>query len=61
MSETGTDWFPTSVDMPMMAAQASSERREQDWRSLVESVGLRSTKIWQCGEAPEKLIEVELA
>lgn len=59
--ETGAGWFATSVDMLMMTAHSAAERREKGWRDLLESVGLKIVKIWDCGEAPEKLIEVELA
>jgi hypothetical protein len=59
--DTGADWFSTSVDMLMMVTHSAQERREKDWTTLVESAGLKIAKIWQCGEAPERLIEVELA
>jgi len=54
-------WYSTSVDILMMVAHSAAERREKQWRALVESVGLKISKIWDCGGAPEKLIEVELA
>jgi hypothetical protein len=57
---TGAGWFETSVDMLMMMFHAAYERRENEWRELIEGVGLKVTKIWQCGEAVEKLIVVEL-
>lgn len=59
--DQGADSFSTSVDMLMMLVHSSWERQERQWRELVESVGLRVTRIWPCGGAPEKLIEVELA
>ncbi|KAL1847551.1 hypothetical protein Daus18300_013920 [Diaporthe australafricana] len=59
--DRGADWFSTSVDMLMMIFHSSWERREKQWRELFESVGLKVTRIWPCGGAPEKLIEVELA
>lgn len=59
--DQGADWFSTSVDMLMMIFHSSWERREKQWRELIESVGLKVTRIWPCGGAPEKLIEVELA
>lgn len=55
------DSFSTAVDIIMMVAHSARERREKEWRDLVESVGLRVVKIWPGGGAPEKLIEVELA
>lgn len=59
--DQGADWFSTSVDLLMMFFHSSWERREKQWRELTESVGLKVTRIWPCGGAPEKLIEVELA
>jgi hypothetical protein len=47
--------------MLMMVCHSSAERREKQWRALIESAGLKISKIWDCGGAPEKLIEVELA
>lgn len=58
--DQGADSFSTSVDMLMMLVHSSWERQERQWRELVESVGLRVARIWPCGGAPEKLIEVEL-
>ncbi|KAF3901715.1 O-demethylpuromycin-O-methyltransferase [Arthrobotrys entomopaga] len=54
-------WYETSVDILMMVAHSAAERREKQWRALIESVGLKICKIWECGTEPEKLIEVELA
>lgn len=59
--DQGADSFSTSVDMLMMIFHSSWERQEKQWRELIESVGLKVTRIWPCGGAPEKLIEVELA
>lgn len=59
--DQGADSFSTSVDLLMMFFHSSWERRETQWRELTESVGLKITRIWPCGGAPEKLIEVELA
>lgn len=47
--------------MLMMVCHSSAERREKQWRALIESAGLKISKIWDCGGEPEKLIEVELA
>lgn len=59
--DVNAHWFATSVDFIMMACHASQERREKHWRALIESVGgLKLSKIWDCGGAPEKLIEIEL-
>lgn len=54
------EWYSTSVDMLMMACHSSAERREKHWRALIESAGLKISKIWDCDGAAEKLIEVEL-
>ncbi|CAN8101502.1 unnamed protein product [Discula destructiva] len=59
--DQGADSFSTSVDIIMMVVHSSWERREKQWRELVEGVGLKITRIWPCGGAPEKLIEIELA
>ena len=59
--DQGADWFSTSVDLLMMFLHSLWERREKQWRELTESIGLKVTRIWPCGGAPEKLIEVELA
>lgn len=61
IAEQGADSFSTLVDIIMMMCHASKERRENEWRRLVESVGLKIVRIHSCGGAPEKLIEVELA
>ncbi|KAH8881754.1 O-methyltransferase [Thozetella sp. PMI_491] len=58
--ETGAGSFETSVDMLMMTCHAAYERREREWKAVVESAGLTITKIWQCGSAVEKLMVVEL-
>ncbi|EPS39609.1 hypothetical protein H072_6706 [Dactylellina haptotyla CBS 200.50] len=58
--ETDADWFSTSVDILMMVVHSSAERREKEWRALIESAGLSVVKIWTCGSASEKLVEVEL-
>lgn len=59
--DCGAGWFSTSVDLIMMTMLAAHERRENQWRALIESVGgLKLSKIWNCGAAPERLIEVEL-
>jgi hypothetical protein len=57
---TGAGWFETSADMLMMMFHAAYERRENEWRELIEGAGLKVTKIWQCGDALEKLIVAEL-
>ena len=58
--ETGGDKFSTSVDILMMAVHSAAERREKEWRELIGKAGLKVIKIWTCGSAPERLIEVGL-
>ncbi|KAH8432816.1 putative O-methyltransferase [Aspergillus melleus] len=53
-------WEATSLDIIMMANFASTERTEKHWRALVESVGLKVTKIWTARRGVESLIECEL-
>ncbi|KAI1325670.1 O-methyltransferase [Xylariaceae sp. FL0255] len=57
----GADWFATGVDILMLAAHSSYERTERDWDRLAECAGLRVKKIWDCGGAMEKLIEMVVA
>ena len=53
-------WFETSVDVLMMEVHSAQERREKEWRQLVESVeGLKVRKIWDVEGAVEKIIEIE--
>jgi hypothetical protein len=59
--DKGANWFGTSVDILMMMVHAAQERTETDWKNLVEKVGLKVTKIWDCGGDPQKILEVELA
>lgn len=57
--EVGAGWFETSVDMIMMSAHSAQERRENQWRRLVESVGgLKVGEIWDVDGAVEKIIEI---
>lgn len=58
---TNAYWETTSLDIIMMADFASTERTAGDWKSLVESAGLRITKIWSAQRGVESLIECELA
>lgn len=60
ISDMDAHWFSTSVDMIMLAVHAAQERTESAWRQLVESVGLKITKIWDCDGNPEKILEIEL-
>ena len=57
---TNAHWEMTSLDMAMMSF-GSHERPVEDWKMLVESVGLRITHIWTVQNGVESLIECELA
>lgn len=60
--EVGAGWFETSVDMIMLCCHSAQERRERDWRALVEGVGgLKVANIWDVDGAVEKVIEIVLA
>jgi hypothetical protein len=59
--EQSAEWYTTGLDLLMMVTHSAIERRERQWKALVESVGLKVIKIWDCGAAPEKILEVELA
>src|SRR5450756_1254752 len=54
-------YITTSLDMIMMTLFAATERTEEDWTKMLESVGLRIIKIWTYEEGTESLIECELA
>lgn len=58
---TNAYWETTSLDIIMMADFASTERTEKQWRALVESAGLKITRIWTVRRGVESLIECELA
>ena len=48
--------------MLMMLVHSAQERREWEWKKLIESVeGLKLKKIWDVQGALEKIIEIELA
>jgi hypothetical protein len=54
------NWYGTSMDIVMMLAHSAMERTQSDWEAILEKVGLKITKIWDCSDNPEKIIEVEL-
>ena len=58
--DVGAEWAVTSMDWIMMAFNAVRERTEADWHRLVESAGLKITKIWSYDQSTESLIEIEL-
>ena len=49
-----------SYDIVMMSLGAGMERTEQQWRSLLESVGLDITKIWTANVFNESVIEAKV-
>lgn len=59
--DTNAYWETTSLDIIMMADFASTERTEGHWHKLLESAGLKITKIWTAQRGVESLIECELA
>lgn len=61
MPEQGANSMTTALDMIMFLKYSSKERRKAEWYQLMESVGLKTVKVWDCGDGPEKLIEVEIA
>ena len=61
INDKGAHWMGTSLDWLMMGFLSSSERSEKAWHALLNSVGLRVTKIWTSEQGTESLIEAELA
>lgn len=62
LPDTGAaHWEFTGLDLLMMGACGSKERTAEEWRALVESVGLRVEKIWEVGRGVEGLIECAVA
>lgn len=59
--DRGAHWQATSLDFIMMIDLAAKERTEKQWHSLIESVGLKITKIWTRIDSAESLIECDLA
>ena len=59
--ETGAHWIGTAIDIFMMAIYSAGERREQNWRRMLEGVGFRIIKIWTPEPGSESLIEAEVA
>lgn len=51
----------TTSDITMMACLGAKERTENEWRQLIQSVGLNVLKIWGPFESMEGIIETELA
>jgi hypothetical protein len=47
ISDINADWQATSLDIIMLAMVSSKERRESEWRELIEAAGLQVLKIWR--------------
>lgn len=61
LPETGVSHYAASMDLTFMAAFASLERTEAQWRVLLESVGLRLVKTYGYNpEAYEAVMDVRL-
>lgn len=60
VEDVGAGWFETTLDLLMMGVHSGRERREGDWRALVEGVkGLKVRRIWKVEGAVERVVEVE--
>jgi hypothetical protein len=60
VADVGAGKYATSLDILMMTVHAAQERRESEWRELVEEVeGLKIRKIWPITGAAESVIEIE--
>lgn len=58
--EMNAGYIETGLDILVMATHGAQERREREWRELVEQVnGLRIKKIWWVEGAGESIIEIE--
>lgn len=60
IADEKADWQHLSLDLYMMAQVSSQERTEKEWRTLIESCGLKVNGIFNKGEGNEGLIEVVL-
>lgn len=60
MADRDALWQHTALDIYMMALFSSQERTESEWRTLIESVGLKITGIWTKGVGNLSVIEVML-
>ena len=58
--EMDAGYMDTGLDILMMAVHGAQERREREWRELIERVeGLRLRKIWLVEGEGESIIEIE--
>ena len=56
----GGNWISTGLDLFVISLVAAKERTESDWRTLLESVVLKITRILSYEKGSESLIEAEL-
>ncbi|KAJ9137573.1 putative O-methyltransferase [Pleurostoma richardsiae] len=57
--DVGANWQVTGQDLMMMTMVSSQERKEREWRLLLQSAGLMVVKIWRHPNGIESLIECE--
>ena len=60
MPDRGADMRQASVDMTMYFMPEGIERTADQWKELLEHVGLQIIKIWSDGSGMESVIEAEL-
>ena len=61
LPETGVSSYAAAMDLTMMAAFASMERSEAQWRKILEDVGLVLTKTYTYNSASyEAVMDVRL-
>ncbi|KUL83650.1 hypothetical protein ZTR_11051 [Talaromyces verruculosus] len=59
--DVGADWQITGLDLMLMTLVSARERRENEWRQLLELAGFRIISIWSHVNGAESLIECQLA
>lgn len=59
--DLGADWQITGLDLMLMTLVSARERRENEWRQLLELAGFRIVSIWSHVNGVESLIECQLA
>lgn len=57
LPDTGCDLPSAAMSIMMMVQVAAFERSEKQWRSLLESVGLRDITVYQPPASGEGIIE----
>ncbi|KAL8880631.1 MAG: hypothetical protein Q9198_001996 [Flavoplaca austrocitrina] len=60
LPDRDTALFPATLDIQMMGLHAGMERSEKQWRTLLDSAGLKVVKIWQEVKGGEGVIEAML-